>query len=229
MPPQQQSASHRIRRIHRTVCWGWSPTDFTDLYRWLGCEDSSGGILASAASKCLPQNTQNSQNLLQGMVSHRFHRFTQMVRVRRSSHRIHRFHRTVCWGWFPTDFTDLHRWLGCVDSPTEFTDLLISGGALVSSAPTKQTVVLPQISQIYTEAANFRLVHFLLGWCTSYSVGALLALASGKAERRQVHPLKGSLTSVSICEICGRTSSARSFVNSVQSVGEYTQSNNPCR
>ena len=32
----------------------------------------------------------------------------------------------------------------------------ISGGALVSSAPTKQTVVLPQIAQIYTEAANFR-------------------------------------------------------------------------
>ena len=32
--------------------------------------------------------------------------------------------------------------------------------------------------------------YFLLGWCTSCSVGALLALASGKAERRQVHPLK---------------------------------------
>ena len=134
-----------------------------------------------------------------------------------ASHRIRRTHRTFCWGWSPTDFTDLHRWLGCVDPPTEFTeftDLLISGGALVSSAPTKQTVVLPQISQIYTEAANFRLVHFLLGWCTSYSVGALLALASGKAERRQVHPLEGSLTSVSICEICGRTFSARSSVGS---------------
>ena len=95
MPPQQQSASHRIRRIHRTVCWGWSPTDFTDLHRWLGCEDSSGGILASAAAKCLPQNTQNSQNRLQGMFSHRFHRSTQMVRVRRSSHRIHRIHRSA--------------------------------------------------------------------------------------------------------------------------------------
>ena len=45
MPPQQQSASHRIRRIHRTFCMGWSPTDFTDLHRWLGCVDSSGGIL----------------------------------------------------------------------------------------------------------------------------------------------------------------------------------------
>ena len=30
----------------------------------------------------------------------------------------------------------------------------------------------------------------VLGWCTACSVGALLALASGKAERRQVHPLE---------------------------------------
>ena len=35
----------------------------------------------------------------------------------------------------------------------------------------------------------------LLGWCIACLVGALLALASGKAERRQVHPLKG-------CQIC---------------------------
>jgi hypothetical protein len=40
-----------------------------------------------------------------------------------------------------------------------------SGGAVVSAAPTKQTAFM-------------------------YSVGALLALASGKAERRQVHPLE---------------------------------------
>ena len=33
----------------------------------------------------------------------------------------------------------------------------------------------------------------LLGWCSSCLVGALLALASGKAERRQVHPLKKTL------------------------------------
>ena len=56
----------------------------------------------------------------------------------------------------PTDFTDLHRWLG-----------RLQGGALVSSAPTEQNrysptesteltellteYILPQISQIYTE------------------------------------------------------------------------------
>ena len=168
---------------------------------------SSGGILASAAAKCLPQNTQNSQNLLLGMVSHRFHRFTQMVRVRRFSHRIHRIHRTVCWGWSPTDFTDLHRWLGCVDSPTEFTDLLISGGALVSSAPTKQIVVLPQISQIYTEAANFRLVHFLLGWCTSYSVGALETSAPPERHQHLCRSVK-SVGDSSQQEFRGRISTA---------------------
>ena len=43
---------------------------------------------------------------------------------------------------------------------------------------------------MFVEAVLARLVYFLLGWCTSCSVGALLALASGKAERRQVHPLK---------------------------------------
>ena len=29
----------------------------------------------------------------------------------------------------------------------------------------------------------------MLGWCTACLVGAVLALASGKAERRQLHPL----------------------------------------
>ena len=64
-------------------------------------------------------------------------------------------------------------------------------------------------------------ISILFGWCTFCLVGALLALASGKAERRQVHPLEGNLTSVQICEICGRIHSARSSVGSVDSVGEY--------
>ena len=156
MPPQQQSASHRIRRIHRTVCRGWSPTDFTDLHRWLGAEDSSGGILASAAAKCLPQNTQNSQNRLLGMVSHRFHRFTQMVRVRRFSHRIHRIHRT-CYS---------------------------------------QGVHLSQVHQPSKQWSSHRFHRstqklLILGWCTSYSVGALLTRL---VHLRQVNPLEGTQT-----------------------------------
>ena len=47
--------------------------------------------------------------------------------------------------------------------------------------------------KISNSVEEARLVHFLLGWCNCCSVGALLALASGKAERRQVHPLKGNL------------------------------------
>ena len=74
--------------------------------------------------------------------------------MRRISHRFHGIHRNSCWGYSPTDFTDLHRLFGCVDSPTDFTDLhrlfgCLQGGALVSSAPTE------------------------LRWCTSCYVGAL--------------------------------------------------------
>ena len=29
--------SHRIHRIHRNSCWGYSPTDFTDRHRLFGC------------------------------------------------------------------------------------------------------------------------------------------------------------------------------------------------
>ena len=99
---------------------------------WAVSRFSSGGILASAASKVpptdclgakiLPQISRNSQKLLWGMFSHRFHRSTQIVWVRRFSHRFHGIHRTSCWGYSPTDFTDQHRLFGCVDSPTDFTE-----------------------------------------------------------------------------------------------------------
>ena len=65
----------------------------------------------------------------------------QIVWVRRFSHRFHRIHRNSCWRYSPTDFTDQHRWLGCVDSPTDFTEFteLLAGD------------ILPQISQICTD------------------------------------------------------------------------------
>jgi hypothetical protein len=46
-----------------------------------------------------------------------------------------------------------------------------SGGAAVSAAPINKMVLLTRMVHLYYD-------------------GALLALASGKAERRQVHPLK---------------------------------------
>ena len=62
--------------------------------------------------------------------------------------------------------------------------------------------------------------HHIIHWCTDCLVGALLALASGKAERRQVHPLK--LASVQ-SGICGRIFSAVGSVISVYSVGGFSQ------
>ena len=56
---------------------------------------------------------------------------------------------SLCLGGPPTDFTDLHRTSCWGYSPTEyaeFTELLAED-------------VLPQISQIYTDAANFKGVH----------------------------------------------------------------------
>ena len=77
-----------------------------------------------------------------------------------------------------------------------------SGGAAVSAAPTKQTAFFRgcsctnkaddtlqgvQLSQLHQQSRRHSCA---AGWCTACSVGALLALASGKAERRQVHPLE---------------------------------------
>ena len=92
---------------------------------WAVSRFSSGGILASAASKVpptdclgakiLPQNPQNSQKLLLGIFSHRLHRSAQIVWVRRFSHRLHgsaqivwvrrfshRFHRSAQIVWVPS-------------------------------------------------------------------------------------------------------------------------------
>ena len=134
----------------------------------------------------------------------------QIVWVRRFSHRFHRIHRNSCWGYSPTDFTDLHRLLGC-----------LQGGALVSSAPTEQEVhqrsyvgaletsAPPEVSSFCvnlcnlwealcccggkdTSATIFRSLticvnlcnlwedHCLLGWCTSCLVGALETSAPPK-------------------------------------------------
>ena len=62
----------------------YSPTDFTDLHRSSCCVYSPTDFteFTELLAECiLPQISQNSQNRLLGMVSHRFHRFTQIVWV----------------------------------------------------------------------------------------------------------------------------------------------------
>ena len=136
--------------LHRWLGCVYSPTDFTEFTELLAAyilPQISQIYTELLAEYILPQISQNSQNFLLSIFSHRFHRSAQMVRVPSRgctclkctnraksifSHGIHRTHRTSCWEYSPTDFTDLHRWLGC-----------LQGGALVSSAPTEQEVHQP--------------------------------------------------------------------------------------
>ncbi len=126
LPPRgNRMSSHRIHTY--CVC---SPTDF----------HSSGGILASAASKCLPQISQNSQNFLLSVFSHRFHRFTQMVRVPSRGCTC-----LKCTNLARSAPTEQNRY-----SPTESTELT----ELLAEC------ILPQISQICTDGLGaFKGVH----------------------------------------------------------------------
>ena len=91
---------------------------------------------------------------------------------------------------------------------------ILQGGAAVSAAPTKQTAFMCLVGALLGRCTSWsvhlrqvhplKLVHFLLRWCTwdkctPWYVGALLALAGGKAERRQVHPwnIIGKTTNIS--------------------------------
>ena len=68
---------------------------------------------------------------------------------------------------------------------------ILKGGAAVSAAPTKLLYTFYLVGALLALAsgkAERRQVHPLVGECYKL-VGALLALASGKVERRQVHPL----------------------------------------
>ena len=57
-------------RIQNTFLLGYSPTDFTDLHR-------------TFCREILPQISQNTQNFLAEIFSHRFHRFTQNFLLRK--------------------------------------------------------------------------------------------------------------------------------------------------
>ena len=82
-PPQSIDILPQISLLLRVFshgnhssCCVYSPTDFTEFTELL-------------AACILPQISQNSQNFLLRLFSHRFHRSTQIVWVRRFSHRFH--------------------------------------------------------------------------------------------------------------------------------------------
>ena len=92
-PPQSIDILPQISLLLRVFshgnhssCCVYSPTDFTEFTELL-------------AACILPQISQNSQNFLLRLFSHRFHRSTQIVWVRRFSHRFHRSTQIV---WVPS-------------------------------------------------------------------------------------------------------------------------------
>ena len=103
-PPTEMSSHgfHRFTQILRVRCY---PTDFTDLHRYLGCA-------------LFPRNSQNSQNLV-AWVWQGCHTLLHLCHLWESflSKRFCEF-RAFCGNIFsPTDFTDLHRCLGCALFP----------------------------------------------------------------------------------------------------------------
>ena len=143
----------------------------------------------------LPQNTPNSQNLLLRRASHGFHRFTQILRARCSPTEFTEFTefgsvgmagmpypptsvniRVICGRFFSArSFCAFRAFCGNIFSPTDFTDLHRCEGAF-------KGVHLSQVHQPSKKCTNRAIGTFCF-------VGAVLALASGKAERRQLHQL----------------------------------------
>ena len=124
-----------------------------------------------------------------------------MVRVRIFSHRFHRIHRNSCWGDSPTDFTDQHRWLGCVYSPTDFTEF------------TEVRVHPLKLAASEFRGGLFSFVLFVLFVFVSSQASG--SVNSVKSVGEPTHPtnLCQSVQSV------GEYSPAEGSVNSVQSVG----------
>ena len=105
----------------------YSPTEFTERTEPSCCMFSHGmhGMHRTFLLYVLPRNSRNTQNLL-----------------------------AVC---SPTEFTEYTEPSCCIFSHGlhRFSQMLLSGGALVSSAPTRSVVALLAL-----------LVYFLLCWCT---------------------------------------------------------------
>ena len=104
---------------------GCSPTDFTDLHRWLGFGRFSHRLHRIHRTFCW------------GMFSHRFHRSAQIVWVRRFSHRFHRFHRNSCGGIHSASSS-----VGSVDSVGEYTKQAVLCKSVKSVGEYTQQAVL---------------------------------------------------------------------------------------
>ena len=135
----------------------------------------------------------------------------------RSSHRLNRIHRTFCWGWPPTDCTDWHRFVGCVGSPTEFTEFtepLAWEETNTNNTNNTNEKRPPRNS----DAANFR-------GCTLTSVNSVKSV--GESPQQEFLWILWNLWEnilskkfCEFCEICGRIFSAKTSVRSAYSVGD---------
>ena len=146
------------------------------------------------------------------------------------SHRIRRIHRTSCREEPPTDFTDLHRYLGCAVLPqnSQNTQNLAAWVCSRDAIPSYICAHPCHLWEFFLCKRFCVFGAFRGSFFTACSVGAVLALASGKAERRQLHSLgrqrgygRDAIPSY-ICAFrafCGSPFSARGSVYSVYSVG----------
>ena len=75
-----------------------------------------------------------------------------------SSHGIHRFYRIFCRKYSPTDFTDAHRFLGCVFAPNLCTSVqsvgVFVGGYGIPAIPTPPSANPPTEFTEFTEASG---------------------------------------------------------------------------
>jgi len=105
----------------------YSPTDFTDLHRYLLPQNSQNRL----AENILPQNSQNrlAENILPqisqiytDIYSHRIHGIHRKDRQRIFSHRFHRFTQNNT----PTEFTEFTEQTGREYSPTDLHRYLLT-------------------------------------------------------------------------------------------------------
>ena len=122
--------SHRLHRFTQNLLAVYSPTDCTDLHR-------------TFLLYVLPRNSRNTQNLLAVCSPTEFTEYTEPS-CSIFSHGIHGIHRTFLQYVLPQISQIYTEPSCCIFSHGlhRFSQMLLSGGALVSSAPTRSVGVL---------------------------------------------------------------------------------------